>query len=92
MLDITVEATVVKIREDTQTEFLIVMNHNLSLSYFNGTAKDIMQFILTSGTCTLKQIFQHMIELYDIDEKILKIDIVDFIRDLQWKKLIKMCA
>lgn len=69
MLDITVEATVVKIREDTQTEFLIVMNHNLSLSYFNGTAKDIMQFILTSGTCTLKQIFQHMIELYDIDEK-----------------------
>lgn len=90
MENIFISPSFIKSREDLETNFLIVMSEQLTLSYFNGSSKDIVEFIIKSKKCYVSDIFNYMMGEYDINEKNLKIDIIDFIRDLQWKKLINL--
>ena len=58
----------------------------MEVFYLNDTAKDFI--LLCDGKRTVEDILVKMAEIYAVDEKILQIDIIDLIRDLQWKKIL----
>lgn len=75
--------TAVKYRENH--EFLMIESANLEIFYLNGTAKDFV--LLCNGQNNFSQIKDKLMKIYDVQEDILKNDLIDLIRDLQWKKL-----
>ncbi len=44
----------------------------------------------SDGLNTLDGIAKRLLKIYDVDEQELRSDIVDLIRELQWKRLIKL--
>lgn len=69
-------------------EFLIISNQKFDIYYFNDMAKEL--WLSLDGKLSIKDIFAKFIAEYDVDEDVLKEDIVNFIRDLQWKDLIRL--
>lgn len=92
MADLYVSANFKKARNDEQTGYLIVMGYDLNLSHFNDCAKEIFLHLISKKHCKIKDIFNHVSCIYDVDEKQLQSDIIEFIRDLQWKNLILLSA
>lgn len=76
--------TAIKYKENN--EFLMIKSVDLEIFYLNGTAKDFI--LLCDGNNSLGKIKNILIESYDVKESILKNDLIDLIRDLQWKKII----
>lgn len=79
----------IKHRFDNDTDFLIVKNSDLEIFYFSSTAKEMLEMIL-EGNCSINTIFCGMKKKYEIPESDLKRDIIEFMRDLQWKKIISL--
>ena len=69
-------------------EFLIIMGNNLETIYLTNTAKDMVLNI--SDGIKIDDLFQNILNEYEIDELTLKSDIIDFIKDMQWKDLISL--
>ena len=90
MAEIYVSAHFRKIRHDNDTGFLMIMGDNIELSYFNDSAKDMLSTLMNNKQCQVKDIFNEITSLYDAPEMQLKNDIVDFLRDMQWKGLISL--
>ncbi len=90
MAPIYIQTDFAKFKEDKNTGFLIVMSKDLNVSYYTDTAKEIICFINSAEICCVNDIYEHMHELYDVEEFELKKDIVEFIRELQWKNLVQM--
>ena len=90
MASIYIQTDFAKFKEDKDTGFLIVMSKDLNVSYYTDTAKEIISFINGSETCCVNDIYEHMYGLYEVAEFELKKDIVEFIRELQWKNLVRM--
>ena len=84
--DLVVKPSFLKSRKDG--EFLILMNNNLETIYLTGTAKE-MVLAISSGI-KVNELFQIFFSEYDVDESTLKNDIVDFIKDMQWKNMISL--
>lgn len=68
-------------------DFLLLSSCDLDVHYLNSTAKEIVELI---GGRTIEQICSIMLENYDVEPEVLHNDIVRVIRDLQWKKLIRI--
>lgn len=75
-----------KTREDGN--FLIASNRNSEIYYFNGMAKDIWNKL--DGMTSVEVLCMKILSEYRVERGILERDIVNLIRDLQWKKLILM--
>ena len=69
-------------------DFLIVMSNRLETIYLKDTAKEML--INTLNNITVDELFQKFNQEYDIEEIILKSDIIDFIKDMQWKNIISL--
>ena len=78
----------VKTRADG--DFLIASNHDNNIFYLNDTARYMWE--LLESKISIDSMKNIMCAEYDVEPDIIKNDIVDFIRDLQWKKLIKLKA
>ena len=76
----------VKTREDG--EFLTASNKNNEIYYLNGTAREMWKII--DGSVTIEGLCSKILGEYKVDREILENDIVNFIRDLQWKELIRL--
>ena len=76
----------IKTREDGN--FLVALNRNNEIFYLNGTAREMWGFI--DGITSVEGLCAKIISEYDVDRESLESDIVNFIRDLQWKKLIRI--
>ncbi len=68
-------------------DFLLLSSYNLDVHYLNSTAKEIVELI---GERTIDQICSILLQNYDVEPQILHNDIIRIIRDLQWKKLIRV--
>jgi hypothetical protein len=66
--------------------FLIAMSDDINIYYLNSVAADI--YSLCNGDRSIENIFDHMLNEYDVQSEMLKSDIVRLIRDLQWNKII----
>ena len=78
----------VKTRADG--DFLIASNQDTHIYYLNGTARDMWE--LADGKISIDDLRRKFCGLYDVEADLLMSDLVDFIRDLQWKRLIKLKA
>ena len=81
MKDYIPSQTCLKCREDG--DFLIVRTEENAIEYFNMTAKDF--YLLVDGKRSLQEITAEMLAMYEVDPEILENDLVELVRDLQWK-------
>ncbi len=84
--DLIIKPSFRKSRIDNK--FLIILNEKLETIYLTNTAKEMI--IIISDGITVDGLFQKMFTEYDIDEMTLKSDIIDFIKDMQWKDIISI--
>lgn len=69
-------------------DFLIVLNENLELYFLNETAKDFYK--RCDSFNSIDNIYTSMLKEYDVDENVLKQDILSLIRDFQWQEIIEL--
>ena len=69
-------------------EFLIASNRNSEIYYLNGTAREMWNIL--DGNMTIEGLCAEILGEYEVDRETLERDIVSFIRDMQWKKLIRL--
>ena len=67
---------------------LIICADSLTIYYLNSTAALFID--LADGTTTVGDIKRKFLSRYDVDERELENDLVDMIRDLQWKKILTL--
>lgn len=79
-------ATDLKHRENG--DFLIVAAEDGSIHYLNEVAKEF--YLLLDNDLKITEIVDRLLQEYDVDKKALETDMVELIRDLQWKKLIRL--
>lgn len=84
MKNLVLISNAVKIRNDG--EFLVVMSPTHSVQYFSQVAKDF--FIAIDGTKTIDDIKNYLSKEYDVEDDIIISDLIELVRDLQWKNLI----
>ncbi|GHV32531.1 hypothetical protein FACS1894167_15510 [Synergistales bacterium] len=84
--DIKVETKALKQREEG--DFLIVMSKDLKISYLNSMAKDVYSRL--NETNTIADIYDELLNEYDVAEDVLKADLISLMRDLQWQSLIRL--
>ena len=69
-------------------DMLIAANRNTDIYYLNGMACEIWGMI--DGMINIEGLSSKILSEYDAKPEEVKNDIVNFIRDLQWKKLIRL--
>ena len=74
------------LKERNNQEFVIISNEDLDVFYLNETAKFIWENC--DGDSSIEEIYLRIMKEYDVESAVLKNDIIEVIRDLQWKKLI----
>lgn len=68
--------------------FLIVMNDNLETFYLTETAKEMM--LIISNGIMVNRLYEIFHTEYEVEPTLLKNDIIDFLKDMQWKGLISL--
>lgn len=76
---------ILKLREEG--EVLIVVNLNTETFFLNEVAKD---FLLLCNGRKFSEIVDELYKIYDVDKDILTDDLMDVIRDLQYKRILYM--
>ena len=66
----------------------IVSLWQLEIFYLNDTSREI--FLLIDGKRSVDKIVEDLMLVYDVERSILQDDIVDVIRELQWKNLLSL--
>lgn len=79
---------VIKCRQEG--DFFIAYGKNLDISYLNKTSGLILS--LCDGKNSVEDIKKHMLNRFDVDEESLEEDLVNIIRDLQWKQMLVLEA
>lgn len=74
------------VKEKDNGSLLIVSNDENEIIYLNETSKEIYR--LCEGNNTIADIAKSILSEYDVSEEEFKQDLVDIIRDLQWKKIL----
>lgn len=76
------------LKEKENGDFLILANKHSDIYYLNNIAKEI--YLLIDNKINISGIYGKIKSEYDVNEDELQEDIIDFIRDLQWKNLIRL--
>lgn len=69
-------------------ELMIASNHNNEIYYLNATAHEMWELI--DGIISVDGLCSKILSEYEADRETIENDVVNFIRDLQWKKLIRL--
>ena len=77
---------VIALKQRENEKFLTISSSNLEIYHLNETAKEFIKHC--DGKNTVEEIVKNFTDIFDVDEIVLKADIINIIRDLQWKKLI----
>lgn len=77
-----------KSRIELGSDFLIVMNANLEMFYLAEIAKAMMEAI--SKGIRVDDLFQKLQADYDVSAIQLKNDLIDFIKEMQWKSIVSL--
>ena len=67
-------------------DVLIICAENLAIYYLNATAAYFIE--LSDGKATVGEIKNKFLARYAVDEHELENDLVEMIRDLQWKQIL----
>lgn len=75
-----------KKREDNN--FLVVSNLSQEIFYLNGIAREFYENC--NANETILTIFEKLFEEYEVEKEVLESDLVELIRDFQWKNLLEL--
>lgn len=78
----------ISLKKRREGNILIIYGETLEISYLNKIAAQIME--LSNGSNTMSDIVDVLLKKYDVEENELKIDIITLVRELQWKRIIKL--
>lgn len=76
------------IKEKQNEPFLIVKSEDLSIYYLNETSKEFYE--LCDEKNSIKDIYLKLLAMYEVSEDELQQDLIELVRDLQWKKILKL--
>ncbi|MBQ9487377.1 MAG: PqqD family protein [Selenomonadaceae bacterium] len=74
------------VKKRMNEDILIICAETLSMYYLNATAAFFINSV--DGNATVNEIKDKFLQKYDVDEEELENDLVDTIRDLQWKQIL----
>jgi len=86
LLESVPHTKILKLREEG--EILIVINLRTETFFLNEVAKDFL--LLCDGQRRLSEIIDELCEIYEVDKNILTEDLIEIIRDLQYKRILYM--
>ena len=78
----------ISLKKRREGNILIIYGETLEISYLNKIAAQIME--LSNGSNTISDIVDILFKKYDVEENELKIDIITLVRELQWKRIIRL--
>lgn len=78
----------ISLKKRREGNILIIYGETLEISYLNKIAAQVME--LSNGSNTMSDIVDVLLKKYDVEENELKIDIITLVRELQWKRIIKL--
>ena len=76
------------VKSKLNDDVLIVCTDDLVMYYLNSTAAFFIN--LANGKNSIDEIKNKFLERFDVEEKDLENDLVDMIRDLQWKGILTL--
>lgn len=79
---------VIAIKMRKNNDFLIVQSTDLEIYYLNETAKTFL--LMCDGIKNVKYLTKKLFDMYEVEENKIKEDVVDLIRELQWKKILSL--
>ncbi len=79
---------VIAVKMRTNDDFLIVQSTDLEIYYLNETAKIFL--LMCDGIKNIECLTKKLFDIYEVEENTVKTDVVDLIRDLQWKKILSL--
>lgn len=78
----------ISLKHRMEENIMIVYGKTLEISYLNKTGAHILN--LSDGENTMSDIANVLLTTYEVDEKELKKDIITLVRELQWKRIIRL--
>ncbi len=78
----------ISLKKRIEGDVVVIYGKTLEICYLNKVGSQILQY--SDGEKTLSEIADRLLNIYDVDENILQNDIVELIRDMQWKRLVKL--
>ena len=69
-------------------DMLIIANRNAEIYYLNGMAREIWRML--DGKISVEGLCAKILSEYDVKPVEVEADIVSFIRDMQWKRLMRL--
>ena len=78
----------ISLKKRIEGDVVVIYGKTLEICYLNKVGSQILQY--SDGEKTLSEIADRFLNIYDVDENILQNDIVELIRDMQWKRLVKL--
>lgn len=78
----------IDLKSRAEGDIAVVMNGDGVLEFLNRSASDL--FWLVDGVKTVGELFELLVTEYDVDEEVLKNDLIDVIREMQWRRIIRL--
>lgn len=78
----------ISLKKRLEGDVAVVYGKELEICFLNKIGWQILD--KSDGNNTLNDIAKYLLMIYEVDEDELKCDIVELIRDLQWKRLIRL--
>lgn len=78
----------ISLKKRMEDQVLVIYGSTLEICYMNEIAKIVVE--MSNGKYSIQDIVEKILLVYDIDEEELKNDILDIVRELQWKRLIRL--
>ncbi|NDV25982.1 PqqD family protein [Desulfovibrio sp. JC010] len=75
-----------KKRYDERTSFTTITNLDLEIFFLNETSSFFLNCV--DSLKTINSIVDLFVEEYDVSKDVVSNDIIELVRDLQWKKII----
>lgn len=76
------------LKKRNETDFLIVSSPKSIIYYLGDITREI--YLECNGNNTIFDIFTKISNEYDVSEEVLQDDIVELIRDFQWKNIVEL--
>jgi len=78
----------ISLKKRKEGNVVIVYGKNLEICYLNKVAGELL--MMAKDNISIEEISNKLIAKYDVDEYTLHTDIIEIIRDLQWKRIIRL--
>ena len=78
----------ISLKKRKEGNVVVVYGKNLEICYLNKVGGEILY--LSADNITINEISIKLMSKYDVDEKVLHDDLIEILRDLQWKRIIKL--